>query len=65
MSCCPLPKDSASAASLVPAKASFWAGKEANSRFVFKPVKLPSTKSTSALIIQVTATVLRGGIPKH
>jgi len=48
VSCCPLPKNSASAASTVLVKASFWAGEEANSRFVFKPVKFPSTKSTSA-----------------
>ena len=50
MSCCPLPKNSASAASTVLVKASFWAGEEANSRFVFKPVKVPFTpKSTSAV----------------
>jgi hypothetical protein len=38
VSCCPLPKNSASAASTVlVVKASFLAGEEANSRFVFKP----------------------------
>jgi hypothetical protein len=58
VSCCPLPKNSPSAASRVlVVKASFWAWEEANSRFVVLPEKWRLVSSARFLAILVPLPV--------